>query len=132
MRQATIQRLALSEISTDGPVRHTLTRDQERRVTAIHEVFLEVFVIPLEEALLNFRRDQDPEKEIALWEQMAAICKSNVAGYTTLEARKELFAAILQTGGPPVHGDGKTGLGKRKGRSSAFSTFSVKVRPRGH
>jgi hypothetical protein len=85
----------------EGPIRNTLTPEQERRVRVIHEVFLEVFPISLEETFLNFRRDIHPEDEIRIWEYMAEVYKSNLSSHKTEAARKKLFASVLTTGKPP-------------------------------
>lgn len=58
--------LQLSEIVHD-----TLTDKQLREIRRIHHVFSEVNSSSLEETINNFKRDQNPDNEIAIWLKMA-------------------------------------------------------------
>lgn len=102
MRKSTIQQIKLSDIQRDGPEIQVLTPEQERRIKAIRETFLEVFPCTLEKAFSNFRKDSHPDREITVWEGMAEVYKAHLQSYKTPEARKTLFKAILQSGRPPA------------------------------
>jgi hypothetical protein len=78
-----------------GPIRNNLTPDQERRIAAVRETFSEVLDQPLAQWIDDFRRDLIPEKEIVVWESMAAEYKKHVGLRTTPDARKRLYSSIL-------------------------------------
>lgn len=79
-----------------APIRHEeLTPEQERRIRTIHETFYEHDSRPLATAVEDFRRDMHPDREIAVWEQMAEAYRRHVSACKTKEERKDLFARIL-------------------------------------
>ena len=56
-----------------GPIRHAeLPPDLLKRATALESVFADVFPMTHEKWIEGFRRDAHPEREIAIWEQIAA------------------------------------------------------------
>src|SRR5690349_532138 len=56
-----------------GPIRHAdLPPDLLKRVKALEPVFADVYPITHEKWIEGFRRDADPAREIAIWEQIAA------------------------------------------------------------
>ena len=88
---------SLSSRGLLGPIRHTeLSPELIDRIRHLQDVFAEVYPISHQEWLDGFQRDQDPENEVARWEQMAS-------AYTTFldendldaAARKEAFGLLL-------------------------------------
>jgi hypothetical protein len=66
------------------PVQHEqLTDKQLRRARKLHETFAEVNPSSLETWIDNFKRDMNPDREIAIWERIAK-------GYTNYTSQKEL------------------------------------------
>jgi hypothetical protein len=78
-----------------GRPQSTLTEAQVECIKAFRQTFAEVLPGELEEVLESFRRDQDPEREILVWEAMAEDYKRKAEG-KSLAQRKALFGKILQ------------------------------------
>lgn len=83
----------------EGPIAHeSLTNDQLKNIRLIHKIFEEVYPISLEESILNFKRDQNPDNEISVWMNMSDAFKkftSNNHNAERKEARKDAFRLIL-------------------------------------
>jgi hypothetical protein len=64
-----------------GRIQHsTLPASLLKRIRAIHEAVKGVYELPLEQMEINFMRDRDSEKEVALWERIVvALDKVNRA-----------------------------------------------------
>ena len=88
--------IPLSEIH-HGPIRHEkLPKPLLIRISIIRNVFQEVFPISLEETIDNFRHDLRPEKEIRIWETLAAIyLKLTTEKELNIAQKKEIYAALL-------------------------------------
>src|SRR5262249_42602563 len=57
---------------------------------------------PIEKWLDDFRRDEDPESEVAVWEVMAAAFTGYTAMHPSLqEQKKELLGILLAGSGAP-------------------------------
>lgn len=84
-----------------SPIRHSqLPDDLIARVRALEAAFAEVYPSTYEEWIEGFQRDLHPEKEIAVWEHIAAGFTKFVAGRDLpLEARKEAFGILLARSG---------------------------------
>jgi len=55
-----------------GPIRHAeLPPDLLKRASALEPVFADVYPVTHEKWIEGFRRDAHPEREIAIWEQIA-------------------------------------------------------------
>ncbi|MGA6119184.1 hypothetical protein [Sphingobacterium anhuiense] len=83
---------------TLGPVVHdTLNNDQIEKITKIQIAFSEVDPITLEETISNFKRDQNPDNEIAIWLAMARAYEKFMLTHkeTNLEKKKEVFQLVL-------------------------------------
>lgn len=80
-----------------GPIRHdSLSADQLERIKSIQATFAEVYPVSLDETITNFKRDLDPDKEIAIWMQMANAYKKFVTASTPDSTkRKEAFELLL-------------------------------------
>ena len=81
----------------EGPLRSELSEDQIRRITRFQSVLEEAYPTSLDETLENFRRDQNPETEIRLWEHMTELFERELGERPAAdgEERKLLFRVIL-------------------------------------
>ena len=80
-----------------GPIRHQrLSSNQMERIYKLRDALAEVEHSTIEKWVDNFKRDADPDKELAVWEKIAA-------GYTrycskrllSIEAKKDVFQLLL-------------------------------------
>lgn len=80
-----------------GPIRHdSLSVDQLERIKSIQATFAEVYPVSLEETITNFKRDLNPDKEIAIWMQMANAYRKFVTTSTPDSTKKkEAFELLL-------------------------------------
>jgi hypothetical protein len=80
-----------------GPIQHEfLPDDMVKRVKAVQAVFAEVDQTPPEKWIEDFKRDMNPERELAIWEAMAgAFTAYNHSQNLPLSKRKELFGILL-------------------------------------
>ena len=94
--KAEVKNIPLSNL-LEGPIRHTtLPPALLTRIHIINQVFAEVFQPSLEKTVNNFRRDLFPEKEVEVWERMAAAYLNLTKDHElTLEQKKEVFEALL-------------------------------------
>lgn len=90
--------VAVEELRLNEIVHDSLTQKQLLDIENIHAVFSEVSSASLEETITDFRRDQNPDDEIAIWLKMASayqkFCLVN-GPQLELNKKKEVFAAIL-------------------------------------
>jgi hypothetical protein len=95
-RESDSQLVHPSDIQT-GPFRHQhLSPELEGRIRKIEPIFAEVYPRTHEEWLDGFRRDVDPEAEVAIWESMASAYQSfTETRLLSLEAKKEAFGLLL-------------------------------------
>ena len=63
--------MAIQDLELNDVVHDSLTTEQINDITRIQEVFSEVNSTSLEETINNFKRDQHPDNEIAIWLKMA-------------------------------------------------------------
>ncbi len=81
-----------------GPIRHKdLPESLLARIKKCHTTFAEVDPTPLDKAIEDFRRDGHPEKEIAVWEKIAAAYQDVVIRdpLMSLEEKQQLFAKLI-------------------------------------
>lgn len=82
-----------------GPIVHdSLSNLQLEKITYIQKTFEEILPVSLEETITNFKRDQNPDKEIEIWLQMAKTYQLFASKYPKedeFELRKEAFGLIL-------------------------------------
>lgn len=79
------------------PIQHNqLSGDQSRRIKKLHETFAEVDKSSLETWTDNFKRDLNPDKEIAIWERIAK-AYTNRASQKKLspETKEDIFQTLL-------------------------------------
>ena len=88
--------IAISQLEK-GPIRHpTLPLALISRIENIADMLAEVNSQPAVEWVEDFQRDQNPEKEIVIWETMAAAYSVFTKDRNlTAEAKKEAFALLL-------------------------------------
>lgn len=66
-----LKTIKISDIKQSAIVHEKLTDEQISRITKFKEVLKEVDTTPLAKTIENFRRDLNPDKEIAIWERIA-------------------------------------------------------------
>ena len=90
------KKIEISQLAV-GPVRHSsLTPDLLARIEGIARVFSEVDERPGESWVEDFQRDQNPEKEVVIWEAMAAAYSVFTRNRSlSPEAKKEAFGLLL-------------------------------------
>jgi hypothetical protein len=73
-----------------------LSQEQLKRIKKLHEIFAEVDRSSLEKWIDNFKRDINPDAEIAIWERVAKAYTSYCSRRElTLEAKDDVFQALL-------------------------------------
>ncbi len=84
-----------------GPVRHErLTNTQIERIKKVQLVFAEVDNSSIDKWIEDFKRDADPDNEIASWERMAAAYSNYVRGKDLPpEAKQDVFQIVLLRSG---------------------------------
>jgi hypothetical protein len=79
-----------------GQVRRELTRDQTMAIATIQRSLSEVDDLPLEEWLEGFRRDENPDREIAVWKRIAAVYTGVTRDYNVnLDYKREVFKLLV-------------------------------------
>jgi hypothetical protein len=79
------------------PIVHaSLPPEQIARIERVHRTFAEVDPTPLDKWIEDFRRDQEPEPQIRVWEDMALAYEGFLADRElSLDAKKEVFQIVL-------------------------------------
>ena len=86
------------EIRPNEVVHESLSATQIEKIKQIQSTFSEVFPVSLEETITNFKRDANPDKEIAIWLGMAAAYQKFFNAHskeTSLEKKEEVFKLLL-------------------------------------
>ena len=80
-----------------GPIqRESLTAKQIERIEALQKIFVEIDGQTVAQWTDSFKRDLDPDKELAIWERMAKAYSAYCGDHElSLEARKEVYKVIL-------------------------------------
>ena len=80
-----------------GPIqRETLTAEQLQRIAAIRETFVEIDDQTIEQWVDNFKRDLNPDNELAIWERMAkAYSRYCDTHQLDLDIKKEVYKVVL-------------------------------------
>jgi hypothetical protein len=91
-----VQQVSPGELRA-GPIRHdTLTPAQVDRITRLHETFRDVDPTPLSKWLEDFKRDNDPDREIRIYEGMAEAYQAFCTGRDLSHAAKsEAYQVVL-------------------------------------
>jgi hypothetical protein len=82
---------------SQGPIIHSaLSPEQIARITRVQKIFADVDPTPLTKWIEDFSRDQNPDREIAIWEGMAAPYEKFLTKYPlTPQGKKEAFQVVL-------------------------------------
>lgn len=95
---ATIETINIENLIPSPIVHESLSEEQLEKIKRIQETFKEVYPASLDETITNFKRDQNPDNEINVWQHMAKVYQpfalENV-GEEKLKARKEAFKLII-------------------------------------
>ena len=80
-----------------GPIRHPeLPAALIERIRRLEETFVEIYPVTHEEWLDGFKRDANPEREIAIWEYMASAYTQFLStGNFDTDTRKEMLGVLL-------------------------------------
>jgi hypothetical protein len=86
-----------AETLKDSDYRHPpFPEDVRALIRRLHEVFKDVYPQTVEEWEDGFRRDQHPEREIAIWQRMADIYTHFTEGRSlNSDQKKDIFQVIL-------------------------------------
>jgi hypothetical protein len=86
-----------------GTLQHAqLNTAQMRRIKTLHQTFQEVDPSSFDQWVQDFKRDQDPEREIRLYEGMAEAYRSYCSGKNlTLSAKQDVYQVVLLRSGAP-------------------------------
>lgn len=81
-----------------SPTRHdAISEPLLARIRELQRVFSEVYPLSMDEWSEGFRRDRDPEREVAIWEAMASAYSSFTTNRTLeFEAKREALGFLLQ------------------------------------
>lgn len=93
-----VQTMNPNDIQLSEVVHDSLSADQVQRIKKIQSTFAEVYPVSLEETLTNFKRDQNPDSEIAIWLQMASTYEKYLSSRQNkldLNTKKEVYKLIL-------------------------------------
>lgn len=82
-----------------SPIRHdSLSPSQIAKIKVIHKTFSEVDNSTLDEMITNFKKDRNPDSEIAVWEDMGNAYNKFITKSTAkpdLAKKQEAFKLIL-------------------------------------
>ena len=86
---------------TPGEVRHqSLTDSQISRITELQQTFKEVDPTPLEKWIDDFKREQDPDREIAIWGSIVSPYRKFASSEgVDLAMKNEAFGLLLMRSG---------------------------------
>lgn len=102
-RNLPVKKVSISDLRLRKSVRHeSLPPELLVRIKLIQRILYDVFPISLDKTLYNFLRDQNPDKELLIWEKIVATYLDITSGTLfSLEQRKEIYSIllILSTGG---------------------------------
>lgn len=96
VQQATLKWIDPEQIQP-GPIRHeSLTDEQLTRLGKVYDVFAQVDGQPIKVWIDNFKRDIDPDQELAIWEIMASAYSQYCDNRElSLEAKREVYQVVL-------------------------------------
>ena len=83
-------------------IRQDLTPAQTLAITEVQQKLFEVDTLPLEAWLDAFRKEEDPAREIAIWQKIAAIYTDFLKGrQSTLDYKREVFKLLIACSSMP-------------------------------
>lgn len=92
-----ITKANINDLKMNKVVHDKLSDEQIKRITNFKEILKEVDVTPIEETMTNFQRDTNPDREIAVWENIAKAYRNVNSENQNLstENKKEVYALLL-------------------------------------
>jgi hypothetical protein len=92
-----VEKVNSNEISVGPVIQDSLSKEQLEKIGQIQKTFAEVYPASLEETITNFKRDQNPDREIEIWLQMATAYKMFKEKHAKLDsaAKNEAFELLL-------------------------------------
>lgn len=81
-----------------GPIqRDSLSTEQMNRIASLQKVFVEVDGQTIEQWADSFKRDLNPDDELAIWERMASSYSKYCDKHPqlTLDAKKEVYKVVI-------------------------------------
>jgi hypothetical protein len=92
---STVTEVAIEDLQMNEIVHDSLTDDQLKKIETIYSVLSEVIGSSHEETITNFKRDVHPDREIAIWLEMAEAYHRFTLTHLDLNKRKEAYTLIL-------------------------------------
>lgn len=93
-----------SQLQQSPVIRDSLTTDQMEQIDYVYNVFKEVDTTPIDKWIEDFKRDQNPDREIEIWMMMAtaytSYCKNKKLD---LAVKKEVYSIVLMRSSAPEH-----------------------------
>lgn len=93
-----IVNLDSEQIKLGEIVHDTLSAEQLLKIKHIQSTFQEVYPVTLEETIINFKRDQNPDNEIVVWLDMSSAYENYLKSQTNnldLTKKQEVFKLLL-------------------------------------
>ena len=93
-----IEKINPNEIVHSEIVHQELSKEQIEKIKKIQSSLSEVYKISLEESIINFKRDQNPDNEINIWLNMLNAYEKFIhknGNEITLDKKQEVFKLIL-------------------------------------
>jgi len=84
------------EVMPEETQRRPLSPEQTMAIADIQKTLIDVDILPLEEWLDGFRRDADPDREIAVWQRIAKVYSDFLKDRrVTADYKKEVFKVLV-------------------------------------
>jgi hypothetical protein len=92
-----VETVNVKDLTLSPVVYDTLNKQQLEKIKKIQEVFAEVNPSTLDETITNFKRDQNPDNEIAIWLTMATAYEKFILKNKNIDSKKreEAYKLIL-------------------------------------
>ncbi len=92
-----VQTINANDLTLSPIVHDTLSSDQIEKIKKIQKTFSEVNPSSLEETITNFKRDRNPDNEIAIWLAMANAYEKFTSKNPSIDIskKKEAYGLIL-------------------------------------
>ena len=94
-----LQRVKVENLKPNPTFRHeTLPAPLIERIKNFTGILAEVFDTPLQDVINEFRRDAQPEREVAIWEKIASSYQEVISRQPNLSLarKKEIFSDLLK------------------------------------
>jgi hypothetical protein len=95
--KSNIKSVNANDLTLSPVVHDTLSTAQIEKIKKIQTTFAEVNPSSLEETITNFKRDRNPDNEIAIWLVMASAYENFISKRATLnlDKKEEVYKLIL-------------------------------------